>query len=225
MQQVTGWLTEDEKFFARREEAALYEAGKYLEASLIAFAGPKANYERFMYIVNNLRQEIGSYLNAAQALEDYENRAEEDEGNVVASEGDVGGEGADPNPPDLGIGPNDEANEQQPAGGPGAVSDMGTRSLAEEIRNLGSGNGAGSRRVDAQDFFSREDLAAMAPPEAGEARHGDGAASIWDEVDTRLANRERALQGPARSPSESVLLDIARHGMARQPNRRHENDG
>lgn len=224
MQQVTGWLTEDQKFFAQHEEAALYEAGKYLEAALVAFAGPKANYERFMFVVNNLRGEIGSYLDAAKALEERE------EANYAAPDGKgASGSGesvADVDTPDIGIGADDEANEQQPAGGPDAVSDMGTRSLAEEIRNLGAGDGSRGRRADAQGFFSSADMAAMAAPEVGEARHVDGDTSVWDEVDAHLEGGGGAPEErPTGSPSELVLRNIARYGLGGQPSRRNPNDG
>lgn len=228
MQQVTGWLTEDKTFFVQREEAALYEATKYLEAALMAFAGPKADFERFMYVVNNLRQELGSYFNAAQALQDRE-EAERDDGRNFHTGNDARSnqEAVEPDPPDLGLGEVlNEADEQQPAGGPDAMPYMGTRALAEALRNLGEGDGSGGGGVDAQGIRDGADMATVAAPEVGEARNVHGSEAVWADVDAHLEGRGRVqARGPARSASEHVLRDIAQRGMARQPDRRNENDG
>ncbi len=220
MRQVTGWLTGDNQFFVQREEAALYEATKEVEAALLAFAGAKADFTRFMYVVNNLRPEIRSYLDAAQALQDRE-EADRHEAEVSNAVDRINREQKPEDyQADLGIGEVlDEANEQQPTGGFDAVPDMGTRTLAETLRELGAGYGSGGRGVDAQSVQRGEDLAVVATPEVGEARDGNWEETLRSILGDDTQGGRGSVQRPTGSSAESVLRDIAQFGMARQPSR------
>lgn len=216
MRQVTGWLTEDNQFFALREAAVFYEATEMLKGGLLAFAGPKADFDKFVFVVNNLRPQIKDYLDAAQALQASE---EADTFAGVGPDNEQVREEPDSNPPDLGIGEVlHETDVQQSTGGLDAVSNMGTSALSQALRDVGEGDGFGGRGVDAQGLFSGADLATVATPEAGEARHGNRDEALWKAfVDRNFRDIEVSVSGTEGSSTRNVLRDIAQHGLGRQP--------
>lgn len=66
MKQVSGFLSNDGKFFERQEEAVFHDAQ---EALVKVIAATDVDEERFLELINRFGAEIGSYLNAKIACE------------------------------------------------------------------------------------------------------------------------------------------------------------
>lgn len=176
MKQAQGFLTESGQFFATLEEAELSEASQTLFDAFTSFVGPgkRVNFERWANVLSNLKPEIRRYFDANEAYETILN---------ARSDGDdSAGEGAEEDTADDGLGEESQGDEQLAAGGLGAVSDVGTGALAEEIRHLGEEHGAGDRGSDAQGVRGGEDLATVEATEAEEPRGRDRTAHLRGQM-------------------------------------------